>query len=77
MSHRPCQPPLPKGGWHGIAVTGGFLSRADVGIVPYNPAVGVAVTTGTGEYRIRPYDLASTLVAFPLRGRWPSVSEVG
>ena len=41
--------PLPKGGWHGEAVTGGFLSRASC-----NPSVGATLAVARGRGRAPP-----------------------
>ena len=49
--------PLPKGGWHGEAVTGGFLSRASC-----NPSVGATLAVARGRGRAPP--LRTTRYAF-------------
>ena len=41
--------PLPKGGWHGEAVTGGFFSRT-----PCNPSVGAGFYPARGRGRAPP-----------------------
>ena len=49
--------PLPKGGWHGEAVTGGFFSRT-----PCNPSVGAGFYPARGRGRAPP--LRTTRYAF-------------
>ena len=44
---------------------GGFLSRDDVGIVPYTAAVGVAVTARAGRRGRRPLQPRTDLVSPP------------
>ena len=54
--------PLPKGGWHGKAVPGGFLSRT-----PCNPSVG------TGFYPTRPCQVIRIFVGADASVRPPTL----